>query len=78
VDTIVCIFTSPKSPVQRLVSRSSNVERGDHPIHGFWAHGTSAIIDACVTDTDAKLSSWSHDFHKVLATQELDKKKKYL
>jgi hypothetical protein len=56
----------PKSPVQRL-SRSSDEERGDLLIQGFWARGTDVIVDVCVTDTDAK-SYWSRDPHKVLAS----------
>jgi hypothetical protein len=66
----------PKPPVQRL-SRSSNEERGDLLIWGFWARGTDVIVDVRVTDTDAK-SYRSRDPHKVLATQEREKKKKYL
>jgi hypothetical protein len=44
----------PKSPVQRL-SRSSNKERGDLLIQGFWAHGMDAIVDVRMADTDAQL-----------------------
>jgi hypothetical protein len=66
----------PKSPVQRL-SRSSEEERGDLLIRGFWARGTDVIVDVRVTDTDAK-SYRSRDPHKVLASQEAEKKKKYL
>jgi hypothetical protein len=66
----------PKSPVQRL-SRSSDEERGDLLIRGFWARGTDVIVDVRVTDTDAK-SYRSRDPHKVLASQEREKKKKYL
>jgi hypothetical protein len=43
----------PKPPVQRL-SGSTNKEWGDLLILGFWARGTDAIVDVCVTDTDAK------------------------
>jgi hypothetical protein len=64
----------PKLPVQRL-SPSSDKEPGDLLIRGFWAHGTDAIVDVRMTDTDAK-SYWSRDPHKVLATQEREKKKK--
>jgi hypothetical protein len=66
----------PKLPVQRL-SRSSDEERGDLLIGGFWARGMDVIIAVRVTDTDAT-SYWSRDPHKVLATQEREKKKKYL
>jgi hypothetical protein len=50
---------------------------GDLLIQGFWARGKDVIADVKVTDTDAKLY-WSGDPHKVLATQEREKKKKYL
>ena len=63
-----------KPPVQRL-SRSSDEDRGDLLICGFWSHGTDVIVDVRVTDTDSK-SYRSRDPHKVLATQELEKKKK--
>jgi hypothetical protein len=43
----------PKPPVQHL-SRSSDEERGNLLIHGFWARGTNVIVDVRVTDTDAK------------------------
>jgi hypothetical protein len=66
----------PKSPVQRL-SRSSDKERGDLLIPGFWACGVDVIVDVHMTDTGAKLY-WSGDPHKVLATQEREKKKTYL
>jgi hypothetical protein len=66
----------PKPPVQRL-SRSTGEERGDLLIRGFRARGTDLIVDVRVTDTDAK-SYRSRDPHKVLATQEREKKKKYL
>jgi hypothetical protein len=66
----------PKHPVQRL-SRLSKEERGNLLIQGFWARGTDVIVDVCVTDTDAKPYR-SRDPHKVLATQEREKKKKYL
>jgi hypothetical protein len=66
----------PKPPVQRL-SRSSDEERGDLLIRGFWARGTDVIIDVPVTDTDAK-SYLSWDPHKVLASQEREKNKKHL
>jgi hypothetical protein len=58
----------PKPPVQRL-SRSSDEEREDLLIQGFWARGTDVIVDVRVTDTDAK---------SYLATQEREKKKKCL
>jgi hypothetical protein len=58
----------PKPPVQRL-SRSSDKERGDILIRGFWARGTDVIVNVRVTDTDAK-SHRSPDPHKVLSTQE--------
>jgi hypothetical protein len=66
----------PKSPVQRL-SRSSDEEQGDLLIQSFWARGTDVIVNVRVADTDAK-TYWSHDPHKVLASQEREKKKKYL
>jgi hypothetical protein len=43
----------PKPPVQHL-SRSSDEERRNLLIHGFWARGTNVIVDVRVTDTDAK------------------------
>jgi hypothetical protein len=65
-----------KPPVQRL-TRSSDEDRGDLLIRGFWARGTDAIVDVRVTDTDAK-SYRSRDPYKVLAQHEREKKKKYL
>jgi hypothetical protein len=67
----------PKSPAVHHLSRSSNKERGDLLMWGFWARGMDVIVDIRMSDTDAKLY-WSRDPHKVLATQEREKKKKYL
>jgi hypothetical protein len=52
-------------------------ERGDLLIRGFWAKGTDCILDVRVTDTDAK-SYCKRPPAKVLATQEKEKKRKYL
>jgi hypothetical protein len=66
---------APKSPVQRS-SHSSEKERRDLLIGGFWARWMEVIVDVQVTDMDAKLY-WSLDPHKVLAMQERKRKKKY-
>jgi hypothetical protein len=50
---------------------------GDLHIRGFWARRMDVIVDVRVTDTDAK-SYRTRDPHKVLATQEREKKQKYL
>jgi hypothetical protein len=56
---------------------ASEDDRGDILLRGFWAHGTDCIVDVRVTDTDAK--SYRHrDPKKVIATQEREKKRKYL
>jgi hypothetical protein len=46
-------------------------------VQGLWAPGTDCIIDARITDIDAK-SKWSKDPHKVLEAHKREKKKKYL
>jgi hypothetical protein len=66
----------PKPPVQ-CFSCSSKEEWGDLLIWGFWAHGMDVIVDVHMMDTDSK-SYRSWDPHKVLTTQEREKKKKYL
>jgi hypothetical protein len=68
--------TEQKSPVQQI-SCSDKEESGDLLIHGFWSCGSDIIMDICVTML--KLSCTGHDYpHKVLATQECEKKKKFL
>ena len=52
-------------------------ERGDLLIRGFWSAGTDCILDVRVTDTDAK-SYCKWPLHKVLESQEKEKKRKYL
>jgi hypothetical protein len=48
-------------------------DRGDILLYGFWACGTDCIVDVRVTDTYAK--SYRHrDSAKVIATQEKEKK----
>ena len=52
-------------------------KRGDAGVFGFWTRGRQAIFDVRVTDTDAR--SYRHQAPaKVLATQEREKKGKYL
>ena len=51
--------------------------RGDAGVHGFWQHGRPCIFDIRITDTDAR-SYRNTDPMKVLATQEKEKKGKYL
>jgi hypothetical protein len=56
---------------------ASEDDRGDILLRGFWARGTDCIVDVRVTNTDAK--SYRHrDPSKVIATQEKEKKRKYL
>jgi hypothetical protein len=56
---------------------ASEDNRGDILLCGFWACGTDCSVDIRVTDTDAKL--YRHrDPAKVIATQEKEKKRKYL
>jgi hypothetical protein len=63
-----------KSPTVQHLSRSSDdEEQGDLLIQGFRARGTDIIVGVRVTDTDAKTYR-SRDPHKVLATQEREKK----
>ena len=50
--------------------------QGDIGVHGFWKCGVSAIFDIRITDTDAK-SYRGMDPHKVLKSQEREKKKTY-
>ena len=50
--------------------------RGDVAAHGFWRRGTTTIFDVRITDTDAR-SYRRTDPHKVLRTQEAEKKAKY-
>ena len=52
-------------------------ERGDLLIQGLWTRTNACMVDVRVTDTDAK-SYRTKDPKKVLATQEREKKKKYL
>ena len=54
-----------------------NQDRGDVLIRGLWEKATDCIIDVRVTDTNAP-SAINKDPHIVLATQEREKKKKYL
>ena len=54
-----------------------NADRGDVLVRGLWERGTDCIIDVRVTDVDAK-SYRSRAPHKVLESQEREKKKKYL
>jgi hypothetical protein len=56
---------------------ASEDDRGDILLRGFWARGTNCIMDVRVTDTDAK-SCRHRDPVKVIATQEKEKKHKYL
>ena len=52
-------------------------ERGDAGCHGFWERGRNTIFDIRITDTEAPTYR-NQDYDKVLATQEKEKKKKYL
>ena len=51
-------------------------KHGNNAVHGFWTHGTTAIFDIRVTDTDAR-SHRDREPIKVLAAQEREKKNKY-
>jgi hypothetical protein len=52
-------------------------ERGDLLIRGFWGRGTDCMLDARVTDTDAK-SYCKRAPVKVLESQEKEKKREYV
>ena len=52
-------------------------ERGDAGVHGFWKRGRTTIFDVRITDTESR-SYRNRDFEKVLASQEKEKKDKYL
>jgi hypothetical protein len=62
---------------QACLFPTSNKERGDPLIRAFWSRGTNIMVDIRVTWTASKLYR-SSNHHKVLATQEHKKKKKYL
>ena len=63
--------------VEKITSNHNEEDRGDLLIRSFWDHATDLIVDVRITDTDAK-SYKSRDPAKVLASQEREKKKKYL
>jgi hypothetical protein len=65
-------------PVSSTIDKpTSEDDRGDILLHGFWAHGTDCMVDVQVTDTDAK--SYCHgDPTNMIATQEREKKHNYL
>ena len=52
-------------------------ERGDASCHGFWKRGREAIFDVRITDTECR-SNRNRCYTKVLASQEKEKKDKYL
>ena len=52
-------------------------ERGDAGVHAFWKRGRTAIFDVRITNTESR-SYRNRDFEKVLASQEKEKKDKYL
>ena len=56
---------------------STDNERGDILIRGFWSRGTHCVVDVRVTDTDAKTYQ-ARDPIKILASQEKSKKSQYL
>jgi hypothetical protein len=67
------ILVQPPKPTQSPPVKTTV----DILLRGFWAQGTNCIVDIRVTDTDAK--SYRHrDPAKVIATQEKEKKWKYL
>jgi hypothetical protein len=66
-----------ENPVKRLFRNKGTEDRGDILIRGLWTRGTDCIINVRITDVNAK-SNRSKDPYKVLATQEREKKKKYL
>ena len=56
---------------------STDNDRGDILIRGFWSRGTHCVVDVRVTDTDSKAYQ-TRDPMKVLASQEKAKKNQYL
>ena len=71
----------PQARTQQMVNGQLRMvdppeKRGDIAVHGFWTHGTTAIFDIRVTDTDAR-SHRDREPIKVLAAQEREKKNKY-
>jgi hypothetical protein len=67
--------TSDNNPPRKLAAKDG--DRGDILIRGLFERGKETIIDVRVTDTDAA-SYRNKDPDKVLATQEKEKKRKYL
>jgi hypothetical protein len=57
--------------------RATSGLRGNVGIHRFWRRGAAAILDVCVTDTDAPYYR-GQDPHKILAKHEKEKKDKYV
>ena len=74
------VTDEPEIPMVHTATESvlanTGTLRGDVSAHGFWAHGTTAIFDIRVTDTDAA-SNRSLDPSKILRKQEREKKDKY-
>jgi hypothetical protein len=65
----------PANPTSAKPANEDN--RGDILLCSFWGHGTDCIVNVQVTNTNAK--SYCHrDPAKVIATQEKEKKQKYL
>ena len=58
-------------------AQSITEHRGDAGCHGFWERGRPAIFDMRITDTEAR-SYRNRDYVKVLASQEQEKRNKYL
>ena len=84
-EPLIHLCRSNGSPAANSSSSSSSSdsasshsgERGDLLIRGLWSRGTDCILDVRVTDTDCK-SYCRRDPMKVLASQEKEKKRKYL
>jgi hypothetical protein len=67
--------TSQKKTEQTATGKD---ERGDLLVRGFWARGTDCVLDARVTDTDAKSYSKRDPAKVLVESQEKEKKRKYL
>ena len=65
------------APTQQQPAQHITEHRGDAGCHGFWDRGRPAIFDMRITDTEAR-SYRNRDYTKVLASQEKEKKDKYL
>ena len=63
-------------PTPEVTTKAEDL-RGDLLVRNMWRNGTSCILDVRMTDTDAK-SYRGRNPHRVIESQEREKKKKHL